>query len=49
VKQPFCDGSHKGTGLEPHRFVAEASGMFNLCGCKGTDDRPNCDGTHNIL
>ena len=47
--QPFCDGSHKGTGLEPHRFVAESSGTFNLCGCKGTDDRPFCDGTHNIL
>jgi len=49
AKQPFCDGSHKGTGLEPHRFVAEASGTFNLCGCKSTDDRPNCDGTHNML
>ena len=48
-KQPFCDGSHKGTGLEPHRFVADSSGIFNLCGCKGTDDRPNCDGTHNML
>ena len=48
-KQPFCDGSHKGTGLEPHRFVADSSGTFNLCGCKGTDDRPYCDGTHNML
>ena len=48
-KQPFCDGSHKGTGLEPHRFVAESSGTFNLCGCKSTDDRPNCDGSHNML
>ena len=47
--QPFCDGSHKGTGLEPHRFVADSSGTFNLCGCKGTDDRPYCDGTHNML
>jgi CDGSH-type Zn-finger protein len=49
AKQPFCDGSHKGTGLEPHRFVADSSGTFNLCGCKGTDDRPYCDGTHNML
>jgi CDGSH-type Zn-finger protein len=49
AKQPFCDGSHKGTGLTPHRFVAETSGTFNLCGCKSTDDRPNCDGTHNML
>ena len=48
-RQPFCDGSHKGTGLEPVRFVAPSSGMFNLCGCKTTDDRPYCDGAHNVL
>jgi len=48
-KQPFCDGSHKPTSLEPFRFVATASGTVNLCGCKGTDDRPYCDGTHNML
>jgi CDGSH iron-sulfur domain-containing protein 3 len=29
--------------------VATASGTVNLCGCKGTDDRPYCDGTHNML
>ena len=48
-KQPFCDGTHKGTGLTPLRFVAESSGTFNLCGCKSTDDKPFCDGTHNFL
>jgi CDGSH iron-sulfur domain-containing protein 3 len=37
------------TSLEPLRFVANASGTVNLCGCKGTDDRPYCDGTHNML
>ncbi|MCL4766256.1 MAG: CDGSH iron-sulfur domain-containing protein [Hyphomicrobiaceae bacterium] len=49
AKQPFCDGSHKGTGLEPVRFVAETSGTVNLCGCKTTDDQPFCDGSHNLL
>ena len=49
AKQPFCDGSHKGTSLLPFRFVADGSGTFNLCGCKGTDDKPFCDGTHNML
>lgn len=49
AKQPLCDGSHKGTGLEPVRFVAETSGPVNLCGCKSTDDRPFCDGSHNLL
>lgn len=48
-KQPFCDGSHKGTGLQPLRYVATSSGTFNMCGCKATDDQPFCDGTHNML
>ncbi len=47
--QPFCDGSHEGTGIEPLAFVAETSGTVNLCGCKQTGDEPYCDGTHNIL
>lgn len=47
--QPFCDGSHEDTGIEPLRFVAPNSGTFNLCGCKGTDDEPFCDGSHNML
>jgi CDGSH-type Zn-finger protein len=48
-KQPFCDGSHKGTSFEPMRFVAPSTGTFNICGCKSTDDEPFCDGTHNVL
>ena len=47
--QPLCDGSHKGTGLEPKAFVAETSGPAFLCGCKSTDDAPFCDGSHNVL
>lgn len=47
--QPFCDGSHEGTGLEPLEFVAPSTGIFNLCGCKATDDEPWCDGTHNMV
>lgn len=48
-KQPFCDGSHKSTGLEPMRFIAASSGTFNICGCKTTGDEPFCDGSHNML
>ena len=48
-KQPFCDGSHKGSTFAPKRFVTEASGTVNLCGCKSTDDQPFCDGSHNML
>lgn len=47
--QPFCDGSHKGTGLTPVQFKAEESKTVWLCGCKQTKSRPNCDGTHKGL
>mgnify|MGYP002804184071 FL=1 len=45
-KQPFCDGSHKKTGLSPLRFKLEESEMKVLCGCKQTSTPPYCDGTH---
>jgi len=48
-RQPYCDGAHKGTGIEPIRFKAETTGTVNLCGCKQTDDTPFCDGTHNMI
>ncbi|MBV7379310.1 glutamate synthase-related protein [Maritimibacter dapengensis] len=47
--QPFCDGSHKGTGLAPLEFTADEDGDAYLCRCKGTSDAPFCDGTHNKL
>jgi len=47
--QPFCDGSHKGTGFEPVVFTAEATETVYLCGCKDTGDPPFCDGSHNLL
>ncbi len=49
AKQPFCDGSHKGTSFNPHKLTVDTSGTYNLCGCKSTDDKPFCDGTHNML
>ncbi|KAI9003935.1 iron-binding zinc finger CDGSH type-domain-containing protein [Hyaloraphidium curvatum] len=45
--QPFCDGSHKGTGLAPKAFTATESKTAYLCGCKQTENAPFCDGTHN--
>lgn len=44
--QPFCDGSHAGTGLTPVKFTAEKDGKAALCRCKGTANQPFCDGTH---
>jgi CDGSH-type Zn-finger protein len=49
ASQPFCDGSHKGTGLTPIPFTAEASEEVWLCGCKATGGKPFCDGTHKTL
>ena len=48
-KQPFCDGSHKGTGLTPLLWTAETSGEAWLCQCKRTGTPPVCDGTHKTL
>lgn len=44
--QPFCDGSHAGTGFTPLAFTAEESGEAWLCACKHSGNRPYCDGTH---
>jgi CDGSH-type Zn-finger protein len=47
--QPFCDGSHKGTGLEPVEYQADESKTAYFCGCKQTKNPPFCDGSHNKL
>ncbi|MCC7045162.1 MAG: CDGSH iron-sulfur domain-containing protein [Alphaproteobacteria bacterium] len=48
-KQPFCDGSHKGTGLAPVRYAAKEAATVWFCGCKSSKSAPLCDGTHNGL
>jgi len=45
-KQPYCDGSHKGSGLKSLCFTAEATKKMWLCGCKQTKNPPFCDGSH---
>lgn len=49
ARQPFCDGSHRGTEFEPLIFTAERSGDYLLCACKQTRNGPWCDGSHNNL
>jgi CDGSH-type Zn-finger protein/mannose-6-phosphate isomerase-like protein (cupin superfamily) len=45
--QPFCDGSHVGTGFQPVAYVAKCDGEEALfCMCKRTGTPPFCDGTH---
>lgn len=47
--QPFCDGSHKGTGFTPVKFTLSEQKTVALCGCKHTGKKPYCDGTHSKL
>lgn len=44
--QPFCDGSHQGTGIDPIVFTAEKDDVVWLCQCKHTQTPPLCDGSH---
>lgn len=48
-KQPFCDGSHKGTEFVPMEFVIEEKKQVALCQCKHTKTEPYCDGSHKAL
>ncbi len=47
--QPFCDGSHKDTNLEPIKFEVEEQKKYGLCGCKHTKNAPFCDREHSKL
>ncbi len=47
--QPFCDGSHKGSGFSPKVFVAQETKTAYLCNCKHTANPGFCDGTHKSL
>jgi CDGSH-type Zn-finger protein len=46
AKQPFCDGAHAGTGINPVKYQAPASKTVYFCGCKVTRNQPLCDGAH---
>jgi len=47
--QPFCDGSHKGTGFSPKEVKIEEKKTVFWCRCKQTDNPPFCDGSHRDL
>ena len=47
--QPFCDGSHAGTGISPVEWVAEKDRNVAFCGCKHTATPTMCDGAHKKL
>lgn len=47
--QPFCDGSHKGSGFVPLAFEVTEKKTVALCNCKHTANSPFCDGAHSKL
>jgi CDGSH iron-sulfur domain-containing protein 3 len=47
--QPYCDGSHEGTGFSPLEVKIEQDRKVAFCGCKHTATKPFCDGTHKKL
>ncbi|MEN9788774.1 MAG: putative Zn-finger domain [Pseudomonadota bacterium] len=49
ARQPFCDGSHKGTDFTPVRYDATQTGKVWFCACKHSAKAPLCDGSHKNL
>lgn len=44
--QPFCDGSHKGTGFGPQKVTIDEEKTVAFCNCKHSATQPFCDGAH---
>jgi CDGSH-type Zn-finger protein len=47
--QPFCDGTHKGSGLKSIHYLAAETKTVYFCGCKQSKLGALCDGTHKTL
>jgi CDGSH-type Zn-finger protein len=47
--QPFCDGSHKGTGFAPMKVDITEAKTVAWCGCKHSKNGAFCDGSHKSL
>jgi len=46
-RQPWCDGSHSGTGIRPlkWRVPSKQQSVYLICNCKYSKSPPYCDGT----
>ena len=47
--QPFCDGSHKGTGFAPVKVEIAEAKKVAWCGCRHSKNGAFCDGSHKSL
>ncbi len=48
-KQPFCDGSHKGTNFRPEKVVITEKQIFPWCMCRYSEKGARCDSKHREL
>lgn len=48
-QQPFCDGSHKGSGIGPVKVELTEAKTVAWCGCKHSKNGAFCDGSHRTL
>ncbi|MEZ5967421.1 MAG: CDGSH iron-sulfur domain-containing protein [Planctomycetota bacterium] len=49
ANQPYCDGSHRGTGFVPVLHEVTEATRVAWCGCKRSANQPLCDGSHGKL
>ncbi|MEK8022521.1 MAG: CDGSH iron-sulfur domain-containing protein [Candidatus Hydrogenedentota bacterium] len=49
ANQPFCDGSHRGSGITPIAFTVTEKKKAAYCLCKHSANKPFCDGTHKTI
>ncbi|MFT4787097.1 MAG: CDGSH-type Zn-finger protein [Cyclobacteriaceae bacterium] len=49
ANQPFCDGSHKETGMTPNMMTVNETKTYYMCQCKHTKNPGFCDGSHKDL
>jgi CDGSH-type Zn-finger protein len=47
--QPFCDGSHQGTGFTPLKVEFTEAKKVAWCGCRHSKNGAFCDGSHKSL
>ncbi|MGC6488717.1 MAG: CDGSH iron-sulfur domain-containing protein [Planctomycetota bacterium] len=45
-RYPLCDGTHRGSDVQPLKVVFEEARTVSWCGCGRTGDAPFCDGSH---
>ena len=48
-RQPYCDGTHKGSGMAPIIEEVTEAKKVAWCGCKASGNGPFCDGSHSKL